>query len=59
MSIPTPCLRTPTANSGTLSAMDVTPTGRAGRNRLIIWATPVKPPMEMLLGAKNQLKDRA
>ena len=36
--------------------MDVTPTGITGISRLMIWATPVKPPMEILLGWKNQLK---
>ncbi len=36
--------------------MEVTPMGRTGRKWLMIWAMPVKPPMEMLLGWKNQLK---
>ena len=57
--IRTPCLRTPMRNRGILSKITVIPTGNMAAKRLTIWATPVKPPIEMLFGWKNQLNDRA
>ena len=46
----TPCLRTPMMNSGIFNRMEAAPMGRMGIKWLRIWPTPVKPPIEILLG---------
>lgn len=53
-----PWRRTP-SSSGTFITNTVRPTGKAGSRRFKIWAMPVKPPITILLGWKNQLKERA
>ena len=54
-----PCFFTATVSKGTFMTSTVVPTGRAGRNRVKIWTTPVKPPMAMLFGWKKQLNAAA
>ena len=54
-----PRSRQPARNSGTLTRMDSTPTGRTGTRAFTIWARPVTPPMAIWLGATNQSNARA
>ena len=46
-------------NSGRFSTTIIVPMGACGMKKLMIWATPVKPPTLRWLGSKHQLKPTA